>query len=292
MDGWRKSTLKSLLEGCSWQYALEQVYELPTHGSPHTALGTGFHSAVEHWENNGRAPGMAELQDVAAESAFEQAKKLPMDLWFEHGLDPQWVVDGAREAVRLWIEQPYVKGGVTLQKITEGRECLGTEVFLKAKHPDSERGLQGTVDALYMDDYGLTIVDYKTASSFRKWTYNQPPTIEASAYMWMAAQNYDACQYTFEWHIVSPKEGKTRLLSAGNMSPEQLEKLSTSLRDAETLVKYNAFRPNPDWNLCQRKWCSFYEGCQVTGELSPTRLPISYVPVDATAPVASDGVEG
>lgn len=289
MDGWRKSTLKSLLEGCSWQYALEQIYNMPSHGSPYTALGTGFHAAVEHWENNSRSLTMSELQDVAADAAFQESKSLPMSAWFEHSLDPQWVVDGAREAVRLWVEQPYVKDGVTLQKVTEGRECLGTEIFLKADHPDTERGLQGTVDALYRDDYGITVVDYKTASSFRKWTYNQPPTIEASAYMWMVAQNYDAPQYTFEWHIVSPKEGKTRLVSAGNMNSDQLAKLSTSLREADVLVKYSAFRPNPDWNLCQRKWCPFYEGCQVTGELSPTRLPISYVPSGTHAPVVPDG---
>lgn len=286
MERWRKSSMKSLLEGCSWQYALEYVYNKPSNGSPHTAVGTGFHSAVEYWENNNRTPSMQEMQAVAVEDAFDAARKLPVDLWMEHGLDPNWVVDSVKEAVRLWVEQPYVKGGVTLQDITAGRKCLGTEIYLEADHPDSTRGLQGTIDALYEDGYGLTIVDYKTASSFRKWVYDQPPSIEASAYMWMVSQNYDACQYRFEWHIVSPKEQKTRLVSAGNMTPEQLEKLSTSLRDADTLVKYSAYRPNPDWNLCQRKWCAFYEGCQVTGELSPTRLPISYVPSHDAPPVA------
>jgi|DEB0MinimDraft_10_1074344.scaffolds.fasta_scaffold00051_18 hypothetical protein len=275
MERWRKSTLKSLLEGCSWQYALEKIYNVPSYGSPYTALGTGFHAGVEHWENSGREADQEEVANVAADAAFKQAKLLPMDNWFEHELDPQWVVDSAREAVRLWYEEPYVKGGVTLQKITEGRECLGTEVYLEADHPDSDRGLQGTVDGLYRDEYGITVVDFKTASSFRKWVYDQPPSIEASAYLWMVSQNYDAPQYTFEWHIVSPKTGKTRLVSAGNMFPGQLEKLSTSLREADVLVKYNAFRPNPDWNLCQRKWCAFYEGCQVDGSLSPTRLPIS-----------------
>jgi hypothetical protein len=285
MERWRKSTLKSLLEGCSWQYALEHVYQKESNGSPHTAIGTGFHSAVEYWENNDRQPEMVELQAIAAEDSFDAAKKLPVDLWLEHNVDPQWVVDSAREAVRLWFEQPYVKDGVPLINISKGRKCLGTEIYLEADHPDSKRGLQGTLDALYETEYGLTIVDYKTASSFRKWTYDQPPSIEAAAYMWLVSQNYDSFQYSFEWHIVSPKEGKTRLVSAGNMTPDQLAKLSTSLRDADTLVKYSAFRPNPDWNLCQRKWCPFYEGCQVTGELSPTRLPISYVPTHDAPPV-------
>lgn len=278
MDGWRKSTLKSLLEGCSWQYALEQIHEFPSHGSPHTCLGTGFHAAVELWENSERTATMQEMQAKAEEAAFEQAKMLPMEVWFEHELDPQWVVDGAREAVRLWVEEPYVKGGVTLQTISAGRKCLGTELYLEADHPDSERGLQGTLDALYEDDYGLTIVDYKTAGSFRKWTYNQPATIEAAAYIWMVAQNYQAPQYNFEWHIVSPKQSKTRLVSGGNMTPEHLAKLSTSLREADTLVKYNAYRPNVTWNLCSRKWCPFYQGCVVTGELSPTKIPFAPTP--------------
>jgi len=274
MTAWRKSTLKSLLEGCSWQYALEQVHGMPSHGSPHTALGTGFHAAVELWENSSRQATMAEMQTRAEEAAFEQAKDLPMDLWFEHGLDPQWVVDGAREAVRLWVEQPFVKGGLPLQAISAGKECLGTEIHLTANHPDTDKGLSGTLDALYRDDYGLTIVDYKTAGSFRKWTYDQPASIEAATYMWLVSQNYDAPQYSFEWHIVSPKLGKTRLVSGGNMTPEQLAKLSSSLRDADTIARYGAYRPNITWNLCSSKWCPFYEGCIVTGELSPTRLPI------------------
>ena len=285
MERWRKSTLKALLEGCSWQYALEKIYNMPSHGSPYTALGTGFHAGIEGWEKSGRTLAMEEVQTLAASAAFEQAKLLPMESWFAHELDPQWVVDYAKDAVRLWWEQPYVKDGVTLKRITDGRECLGTEIYLEADHPDSPRGLQGTVDALYRDEWGITIVDYKTASSFRRWTYNQPASIEASAYMWMVAQNYEAVQYTFEWHIVSPKEKKTRLLSAGNMTPDQLGKLSASLRDADVLVKYDAFRPNPDWNLCQRKWCAFYEGCQVDGTLSPSRLPISAASTSDSSPV-------
>jgi hypothetical protein len=282
MTAWRKSTLKSLLEGCSWQYALENIYGQPSHGSPHTALGTGFHAAVELWENSDRQATMAEMQLRAEEAAFAQAKDLPMELWFEHGLDPQWVVDGAREAVRLWVEQPFVKGGLPLQAISEGRRCLGTEIRLEAEHPDTDAGITGTLDALYEEENGLVVVDYKTAGSFRKWTYDQPASIEASTYMWLVSQNYDAPQYSFEWHIVSPKQGKTRLVSAGNMTLEQLKKLSLSVKEADILTKHGAYRPNVTWNLCSSKWCPFYQGCIVTGELSPTRLPIVSAPPSET----------
>lgn len=274
MEGWRKSTLKSMLEGCSWQYALEQVYKEPSHGSPYTALGTGFHSAVENWEKSGRTATLEDSQTVAADSAFEQAKVLPMESWFSHQLDPQWVVDYAKEAVRLWFEKPYGKDDTTLKQVTEKRECLGTEVFLQASHPRADRGLQGTVDALYRDGDSIVIVDYKTASSFRKWTYNQPASIEAAAYLWMVQHTYDAKSYHFEWHIVSPKEGKTRLVTTPATLQEQYKVLADAIKEAEVIAKHQAYRPNPAWNLCQPKWCPYFTGCRETGTLSPYSLPI------------------
>jgi hypothetical protein len=38
---------------------------------------------------------------------------------------------------------------------------------------------------------------------------------------------------------------------------------------ADRIVETGAFRKNPGWNLCSAKWCPFYEGCEVTGELAP-----------------------
>lgn len=276
---WRKSTLKTLLEGCSWQWALENVYGMQGHGSPQTALGTGYHKAMEMYELNGRSNSLEELKVIAAEAAFEECQKLPMNVWFEHELDPQWVVDNAQEAVRLWWEQPAHKSGLTLKEVSDSRTFIAAEKTFTVDYDKvTGRGLTGTIDAMYEDENNYILVDHKTASSFRKWTYEQGSTIEASVYLYMAQQMYPKKPMKFEWHVASPKEQKVRLIEGGIRDEEALLLLTQSVRTANTLYDNDAYRPRPDWNLCSPKWCAFYEGCRVNGSLSPYLLTISNKP--------------
>ena len=287
---WRKSTLKTLLDGCSWQWALENVYKMEGHGSPQTALGTGFHKAMENYELGERRDSLENLQASAAECAFDECKLLPMDTWFEHELDPQWVVDNAMEAVRLWWEQPMTKTDVTLKDVADNRRFIEAEKHFRVDYDEATgRGLSGTIDAIYEEDDCYVLVDYKTASSFRKWTYEQGSTIEAAVYLYMASKYYDDKPIKFEWHVVSPKEQKVRLVEGGILDEPATELLASSVRTANTLYDRDAFRPRPDWNLCSPKWCAFYQGCRVDGTLSPYALTISNKPADQPAPARSEG---
>jgi len=285
---WRKSTLKTLLEGCSWQWALENVYNLKGHGSPQTALGTGFHSALEAYELGERRDSLENLQAAAAESAFEQCQMIPMGAWFEHELDPQWVVDNAKEAVRLWWEQPSTKEGVTLKSISDGRKFLEAEKHFQTEYDSKTgRGLSGTIDAIFEEEDCYVLVDYKTASSFRKWTYEQGHTIEAAVYLTMASKYYDDKPIKFEWHVVSPKEQKVRLIEGGILDEPASDLLASSVQTANILYDNDAYRPRPDWNLCSPKWCAFYEGCRINGTLSPYALTVSNKPSDGNPPPPS-----
>lgn len=49
-DGWSKSSLKQLLEGCSWQWALQKLGGLDGPPTPHSAAGTGMHAGIEEHE--------------------------------------------------------------------------------------------------------------------------------------------------------------------------------------------------------------------------------------------------
>lgn len=279
MNHWRKSTLKSLLEGCSWQWALENVYKMETHGSPQTAMGTGYHKAMELYELGERRDSLENLRAIAAEAAFEECKLLPMSVWFEHELDPQWVVDGAQEAVRLWWEQPMTGKEQTLRDVCAERTFVAAEKHFTADYPGLEsRGLSGTVDAVYEEENCYVLVDHKTASSFRKWTYEQGSTIEASVYLYMAEKFYDDKPVKFEWHVVSPKEQKVRLIEGGTLDEEARLLLDQTLKKAETLYTTDSYRPKPDWNLCSPKWCSFYQGCRIDGTLTPYTHTISNKP--------------
>jgi len=276
---WRKSTLKSLLDGCSWQWALENIYKMETHGSPHTSLGTGYHKAMEMYELGERRDSLENLQAIAAETAFEECKVLPTELWFEHELDPQWVVDGAQEAVRLWWEQPSNRTGLTLKEVSDSRKFIAAEKhFVLDEYDDNGRGLSGTVDAVYEDDSHYILVDHKTASSFRKWTYEQGSTIEASVYLYMAQKYYDDKPVKFEWHVASPKEKQVRVIEGGTLDEPALLTLSKSVGTANALVDTSTFRPRPEWNLCSPKWCTFFDGCRINGTLTPYQLTTSNVP--------------
>lgn len=277
MEGWRKSTLKTMLDGCSWQYALESVYNLDGHGSPHTAAGTGFHYAMEEYEKRNRVASLTELQEVAAQAAFEESKSLPMSIWFEHELDPATIMDWARESVRVWWEVDYGKGDRPLKDVLDDRRLIGSEIFHHKPHPLSDRGVQGTIDALYEDDKWAYVVDFKTASSFRKWTYEQEPNVESALYLYMAQDLTDK-PVKFEWHVVSQKEGKSRLLDGGTFTTAHAAVLDRYIQDAEVLARTSSYRPRPEWNLCSPKWCAYFAGCRGDGTLSPYMLTTQNVP--------------
>jgi hypothetical protein len=281
IEAWSKSSLNSLLDGCSWQWALKKMYKLNDHGSPATAMGTGYHKAMEEWEKSGRTLSLQEMQDVASEKAFEECKNLPMSQWFEHSTDPEQVIELAQEAVRLWWEKPINKGS-TLNEIAVSRKHLGSEVYYKHEELAST-SIHGFIDTIYEDERQISVVDHKTASSMRRWKYEKEQNIEVAVYLALATRAQEKGQLpdkplNFEYHVVSPKEGKTRIINMGYLNNQHLDILVDALQEANTLVKYNAYRPNPEWNLCSPKYCSFYQGCRVDGTLTPYNLTISNVP--------------
>lgn len=281
---WSKSSLKSVLEGCSWQWALRKIYELEDHGSPQTAMGTGFHKAVEEWERSGRVLSMQEMQSIAAESAFEECKKLPMEQWFEHGTDPEQTVEFAKESVRIWWDTPINKGA-TIREIVSGWKWLGSELYWNNNFGDFN--IHGFIDSAYESDREIIVVDNKTAGSMRRWKYEQDMNVETALYLELAhrAQNDGLLPdkpITFEYHVVSAKEGKSRVINMGYMNQAGFTLLHDALTEAEAIRKYQAFRPKPDWNLCSRKYCAYFDECRISGTLTPYTLTTSNVPESAT----------
>lgn len=279
VERWRKSGLKSMLEGCSWQWMLEQMYG-QDYSSPHASAGTGFHRAIELWEEKDRMLTLGEMKDIAAKETYELCKRIPMDQWFEHEMDPEFVMELAAESVRIWWNEPAKDGEQevgTLRDVLMSRNHLYSERYISAAYANTDVPLTGTLDWIGEKDGEHIIVDFKTASSFRKWTYKQTPGIEEAVYRYLAHADPDLTirNLRFEWHVVSAKEGRARLIHGSNDGLALLGILDNAIKDATVLAKYDAFRPRPDWSLCQRKWCQFYEGCQVTKQLSPNVMPSS-----------------
>ena len=290
VEAWSKSSLKSLLDGCSWQWALRKVYNIDDHGSPQTAMGTGVHKALEEWEKSERKLDVAEMKRIAADSSFKECKDLPMQQWFNHNTDPQQVVDYSQLAIELWSEYQMSKGG-TLKGVAESRNWLSSEAYFN--YDWKKFRIHGFTDSVYEEDKRTIIIDYKTAASMRRWTYEQEMNVEAAMYLALGAQaraegTLPDKPIHFEYHVISPKEGRTRVVEMGAMTREGERILKEYLTDATAIAKRDAYRPNPDWNLCSPKYCAYFEGCRVDGTLTPYTL----TPLMRHAPVADEaGVE-
>lgn len=274
VEAWSKSSLKSLLDGCSWQWALRKVYHIDDYGSPQTAMGTGVHRALEMWEKAERNLPIEEIKRIAADSSFKECKELPMQQWFNHGTDPQEVVDNAQLAIELWSEYQMSKGG-TLKEVAESRNWLSSEAYFN--HEWKKFRIHGFTDSVYEDDDRTIIVDYKTASSMRRWVYEQDMNVEAAMYLALGNKAREEGTLPdkpvhFEYHVISPKEGRTRIVEMGKMTKEAEQILKEHLADATAIVKRDAYRPNPDWNLCSPKYCAYFQGCRVDGTLTPYTL--------------------
>lgn len=291
---WSKSSLKSLLDGCSWQWALRKIYEIEDHGSPATALGTGVHKAIEEWERSGRNLSLKELQSVAAEESFAECKKLPVEMWFEHGTDPEQTIDFAKESVRIWWDTPVNKGSTIREMVSEWK-WLGSEVYWQ--NAFAEFNIHGFIDSVYEDERHVIVVDNKTAGSMRRWKYDQDMNIETAMYLALAhkAQNDGLLpdkQIMFQYHIVSAKENKSRIIDMGYLDGNAWKLLFDALTEASAIKKHDAYRPRPDWNLCSRKWCTYFDGCRVNGTLTPYNLTVTNKPSSESPPMTDEEAEG
>jgi len=291
---WSKSSLKSLLDGCSWQWALRKIYELEDYGSPQTAMGTGAHKALEEWEKSGRSLSLKELQTVAAEAAFEECKKLPVEQWFEHAMDPELTIDLAKESIRVWWEIPINKG-MPIREVVTDYTWIGSELYWN--QPFGDHIIHGFIDSVYEDDENIIIVDNKTASSMRRWKYEQDMNVEAALYMALGhkAQNEGLLpdkRITFEYHVMSAKEGKARIINMGYMGDDAYKILHEAITEATAIKKHDAYRPRPDWNLCSKKYCAYFEGCRITGTLSPYHLTPSNKPLPVLPPESGEEALG
>lgn len=289
MYPWSKSSLKSLLEGCSWQWALRKVYEIEDHGSPQTAMGTGVHKAIEEWDKSERSLSMEEMQAIAAESAFEECKLLPMEQWFEHGTDPEQVVEYAKNSIDLWWNNE-TSLGVSIKDMVSQWKWLGSEVYWNEEWDNY--ALHGYIDSVYESDKNIIVVDNKTASSMRRWKYEQDMNLETSLYVTLAeiAQSKKLLPQKpiiFQYHVMAAKEGKSRIIEMPEMKTADYEMLNQALNEATVIKNYNAYRPKPDWNLCSSKYCAYFEGCRINGTLSPYSLTISNIPTEETSTSAS-----
>ena len=269
-DGWTKSSLKSILEGCSWQWALQRIGGLEGGSSPHSAAGTGMHAAIEAHEQariDGSEPlDLPDLLSIAhAEGAADGLNILP---------HMQSIHGGSAQAARWAAELTHTWYTSDVRERLMTYTPLAVEPHAETKNVPSEAGLRGYLDWFGRDADGhALIIDYKSASDLRRWNDPAMHAVESSVYLYlaMAAGLVEDEPVRMEWHVVSRK-GEAGILEGPVFTPDIMEFVFARVNEAQHIMDTAGYRPNPSWGLCSDRWCAFYYGCQVSGILGPEHV--------------------
>ena len=269
-DGWSKSSLKSLLEGCNWQWALTRLAGLPSGSTPHSAAGTGLHAAIE-WHEQARIDGdpepeLWELLWEAARAAYEDGENIPPDFAKVHG-DPNIAAEWACNLTTSWWD--------TIRQDLLTYTPLAVEPHIETERVPGPHTLRGYLDWVGRDADGvLTVVDYKSASGLARWKDADKHLLEAASYLYLVSTSewWSGDEpIRMEWHVVSRKDEAT-ILEGPTFGPDIIDFIYDRVADSQAIVDGNMFAPNPSWGLCSDRWCAFYHGCQVTGILGPDHI--------------------
>jgi hypothetical protein len=279
---WSKSGLKTF-QGCSWRWYLVKHRGLVADpGSPATALGTAYHTALE-WHERGRLqqqrdgadvqlPDLAELQAVGHATLTTELAALPAGALAAHDTNPVQLSADLDAALANWHHE--------LRPRVLPWRVVAVEPYFRVPEYDAE--LHGYIDVLYYDPdtQEYVVVDHKTAAGWRSWQAGGVGNeLEAAVYVHGAQQapnlpSLHGRRARMEWHVARKAVGSNRTFQATRVidravPDSDLEWVSRVVEQVEATIDEGRFEPNPSWFLCSAKWCPAYTGCQVTGELAP-----------------------
>ena len=281
-----QSSIETLLDGCSWQYYLANIRNIQTKPKPHALVGTSFHDAVELHEvsrmDGNTPPTLDELLTHVDGLIREQADEIPTEMMI--GREGEvWTADTLVEmcqhAVRNWYEAPTKDGGPSNREWLLELKPIAIEPYFRLDLVQDADPIGGWIDGVYQDKDGkIILVDEKTAGDFSRWPLDgEGHRFQATMYAVALVLSEDFPQITslddiqMHYLINRTRGGTARLERARRVvvQPEldDVALLGDRIRTAEAIVKNNLYAPNPTWTLCSQKFCAFYQGCQITGEL-------------------------
>lgn len=280
-NAWHQSTLETLLDGCSWQYYLTYVARVEGGEKKSANSGTAYHAALEEHEKarmTGESAGLPidEMVRIAEAAAFETSD------------DPD-VAAAAVAAVRNWFDKPMRDGGLPHRDWLLQFTPLAVEPYFNVPLVEGARPIGGWIDGVYLDDKSgeVFLVDHKTAKSLSRWGHDGADhRKQATMYATALVLSDDWPQVTdlprMVYMVSRTTVGKSKQFEPARrveVQPDLLDvqQLGERIRAAEVLVERGGFARAPEWVLCDERWCPFYEGCMVSGELTPARLHLPLI---------------
>ena len=282
-----QSSIETILDGCSWQYYLNNVLNVPTPPRPYSLIGTSFHSAIELHEiarMEGRElPTLDQMFNHSEELIRAEADGVPEHMMIGKDGEP-WtaedLVSMCHHALRNWYSAPLKDGGKSHRDWLLELTPIAIEPYFKLNLVDGADPIGGWIDGVYKQNDGkIILVDQKTAGDFGRWTHDGANhRYQATMYgvaLVLSEEFPDVTRLEdiqMHYLVSRTRTGTTALERARRVivQPEMddVALLGDRIRQVEWVIKENAFEPNPGWVLCKAKFCPFYNECQITGELS------------------------
>jgi len=259
---WHQSTL-DVIGNCSWKYFLTYVCGLPDPSGPAAQVGTQVHAAIETYERarmNGIEISLSDLQSQVCEGLHPDLAAMAVTAcanWYKSKMKDK------SDCHRLWLAQfePVELEGYFNVSLVEGAMPIG-----------------GTIDAIYRDEDDIYyIVDLKTAKDMSRWKADgEGKRHQATMYSVAVQLKYDLPYLPQVCYTVvrtnSSGETAKRVFVQPDLTDVRL--LGEKIRDAQHIVDTVDYVKNPAWTFCSAAWCSHYQGCMVTGELSGTPVAV------------------
>jgi len=267
---WHQSTLENLLDGCSWAYFLEYAQGLPSAKSS-TVAGSATHLGIELHENARlEGGGLPELGDmVAAAREFLDGSEV---------VEPEQYQE-VEAALSHWWGTPMKDGGPSHREWVGDMEPVAIERYFRTDLVDGALPIAGTMDAVYRNESGLLLVDWKTAGNLSRWGHQgDEHRRQATLYsvgILLDPEFPDVTELPeMAYCVVRRSNSKSRSFEGARRvfvqpSLADVETLGNRIREAERVVAEGRFVRKPDWTLCSKTWCPFWDPCMVTGEAAP-----------------------
>lgn len=259
------SLMKTLLEGCGWQIALERLIGLDGKEHPRSSSGTAYHAALEAHEKARMAgedlPTLDELVRVAFDAVHEQNPGWPPKVL-------ELSLDEARNAVVNWWSAPIRKGqpgeGGSIRDRVMAWAPISIEQKIILDLPNGKQ-MSGLADVVYTDEQGrIVVVDHKSATNFGRYPLTGKGLgPQAATYVELVRAEHEWEADHFEYHVARTQQGdsarfeRVRVVSLVP-TDEDMADLADRIERASSRIDERYFPKAPDWFLCSAEWCPFH----------------------------------
>ena len=288
-----QSSIETLLDGCSWQYYLANIKNVPTQPKPHALVGTTFHSAVELHENarlsgwDSDVPTLQTMLDFAEKAIRAEAPNIAPQMMVDKDgnvWDEETLIEMCHSAITNWYSVPLKDGGVSHREWLLELTPVAIEPYFKLALVEGADPIGGWIDGVYKDkDGNIILVDQKTAGDFSRWKADgEGHRFQATMYAvaLVLSDDFpevtDLAQIQMHYLVSRTRGGNVEKARRVVVQPEldDVAMLGDRIRQAESIIQNKLYAPNPTWILCSQRFCPFYQGCQVTGELRKTPVEL------------------